>query len=356
MASALLALGDMIFESADFDDHEHVSFHCDPQSGLRAIIAIHSAKPSGTAGGGCRVWSYENEAAALRDVLRLSKAMTYKLALAGLPAGGAKAVVLGPVPAEKRGAQFRALGRVVHQLGGRYIIAEDVGTTPRDMQVIAEETPFVVGQRTDTGPTTAYGVLVGLRTAVARRLDGRDLRGLRVAVQGVGAVGYRLCAHLARAEAVVTVCDIDAAATQRAAHELGVKVVAPEAIYDCDVDVFAPCALGAVIDDDSVERLRCAVIAGSANNQLGHERHGERLQERGILYAPDFVINAGGLFGAAQEAAETAGAETQMNDYVREQLERIGDTLTTVLDRAEADGVTPHEAAVRTAKEEVAQW
>ncbi|HZO16595.1 MAG TPA: Glu/Leu/Phe/Val dehydrogenase dimerization domain-containing protein [Polyangiaceae bacterium] len=345
-----------VFEHQDFDGHEHVSFFCEAASGLRAIVAIHSTRSFGVSGGGCRMWPYASDDEALRDALRLSKAMSYKLALADMPIGGAKTVVMGDPAKDKSEALWRALGRAVHRLGGRYIIAEDVGTTPADMCMIGLETPYVAGKQADTSTATAYGVFVGLRTAVARRLDRHDLRGLRVAVQGAGNVGGGLCRHLAAAGARVWVADRDGERARRLAAELeGAETVDAADIHRCDVDVFAPCALGSVLDDRTIRELRCSVVAGGANNPLADdERGGAQLARRGILYAPDFVINAGGVIGAAQEGVDIDGdrhAVDQREAFAR--TERIAATLIDVFDRAEREGITTHEAAVRMAKEKI---
>lgn len=344
-----------VFESRDFDDHEHVSFLCDPASGLRAILAIHSTAPFGVAGGGCRMWPYAGESQALRDALRLSKAMSYKLALADMPAGGGKTVVLGDPAKDKSEARLRALGRAVQSLGGRYILAEDLGTTPEDMRVVALETTYVVGKQADTSPPTAHGVLVGLRTAVARRLGRDDLEGLRVAVQGVGRVGSHFCRELAATGARVWLADTDREQAQRIAGEIGAEIVDPANIHRLEVDVFAPCAVGSVIDDRTVGELRCSVVAGSANNPLeDEERHAEELERRGILYAPDFVINAGGVIGAAQEGLGLGGDPQTLDAadaFAR--TDRIGETLLAVFHRAEREHVNPHVAAVRMAKEKI---
>lgn len=342
-----------LYRHPDFDDHEHVSFFADEASGLRAIVAIHTTAPMGIAGGGCRIWPYPTDDDALRDVLRLSRAMSYKLALCDMPAGGAKSVVIADPAKDKTEALLRALGRAVERLGGRYVIAEDVGTTPEDMRIIGKETRYVVGRRTNTGPATAYGTFVALRTAVHRALGRDDLAGLSVAVQGLGNVGRRLCGHLAGAGARLVVTDVDERAVRAVAGELGggregaVRAVAPDAILEQEVDVLAPCALGAILDDATIPRLRCKVIAGAANNQLAEERHADALAARGILYAPDFIVNAGGVIGAAQEGAEDEEARA-----LRE-TERIGPLLTAAFERAGRERITPHAAAVRMAKEKI---
>jgi leucine dehydrogenase len=332
------------FDSPFFDDHEQITFLTDPGAGLRAIVAIHSSAPFGIAGGGCRIVPYATADDALDDVLRLSRAMTFKLALARIPSGGAKCVVIADPRRDKTPELLAALGQGVERLRGRYIIAEDVGTTPRDMQIIGEHTQHVVGKRADTGAPTAFGVFVGIRESVQRQL-GRDLSGVRVAVQGLGLVGRRLCELLEDAGADLVVSDIDADAVAEVTRRGRAKAIPADAIYDADVDVFAPCALGAILDDDTIARLRCRVVAGGANNQLAREEHAIALAKREILFAPDFVLNMGGVIGASVEGAERAEME--------EAVSRVGVVLHEAFDRADAQGMTPYEAAVAMAKETV---
>ncbi len=334
-----------VFSSAGYDNHEHVAFHRDAQTGLSAIIAIHSTA-LGPALGGCRMWDYVNDAAALTDVLRLSRGMSYKNALADLPWGGGKSVILGNAKSGKTPAMMRAMGRFVDSLGGRYIVAEDVGTTPEDMAEIATQTKHVRGVKGighDPSPGTAYGVFKGIEASARHRLGATDLKGIRVAVQGLGHVGYDLARQLRAAGAILTVADIDGAAVARAESELGARAVGLDAIYDADVDIYAPCALGATVNDETVDRLKASVVAGSANNQLAEDQHGNRLAERGILYAPDYVINAGGVIHIYHEGPE----------YDREtafaHIARIGVTLTDIYRRSESEGVATHVAADRLA-------
>jgi leucine dehydrogenase len=346
-----------LYDHPDFDEHEHISFVHDAATGLRAIVAIHSAGPFGIAGGGCRMWPYPSDADAVRDALRLSRAMSYKLALADLPSGGAKCVVIGDPRKDKSEALLLALGRAVDRLGGHYVIAEDVGTTPDDMRVIARATKYVVGQQTDTGPVTAHGAFVGLKTAVAHALGrDREIRGLKVAVQGVGSVGRRLCEALANAGASLVIADVNDEAVRRVADRCRARVVPTTAIYDEPVDVFAPCALGSILNDDTISRLRCRVVAGAANNQLAEERHADALATRGILYAPDFVMNAGGVIGASQEGMQLGengeGSRYDESAAFRE-ADRIGTILGEVFARAERESISPHAAAVRMAKEKI---
>jgi leucine dehydrogenase len=285
--------------------------------------------------------------------------MSYKLSLCDMPAGGAKTVVIGDPRKDKSERLLRALGRAVERFSGRYIIAEDVGTTEHDMQIIGMETKYVVGKHTDTGPATAYGAFLGLRMAALRFLGRSDLSGLRVAVQGLGNVGGRLCRHLAGAGAQLVVADIDEAAVRRAVEELGATAASTDTIYDQDVDVFAPCALGAILDDTTIPRLRCKLVAGAANNQLAEDRHADALAKRGILFVPDFVLNAGGVIGAAQEGRQLGGGASEGPVYDEgiafRETELITTILASVFTLADHARITPYAAAVRLAKEKIAK-
>jgi len=346
----------MYFDHPEFDDHEQVSLFSDERTGLRAIVAIHTTAPFGTSGGGCRMWPYASDEEALRDALRLSRHMSYKLALAEMPAGGAKTVIIGDSKKDKTEALLRSLGKAIAALNGRYIIAEDVGTTPEDMRAIREITPYVSGRHVDTSPPTAHGVFAGLKEAVRRRLD-RDLSGLKVGVQGVGHVGAMLCELLAAEGAQLTVADVDAARVAEVAKKVSAEVVSTDVIATQDVDVFAPCALGDVFDEKTISALKCKVIAGSANNQLADERFAAALREREILYAPDFVINLGGVIGAAHEGVQLGDDSgfTFDEKRVAEDAARVGTILGTVFDRAEREDVDPQRAAVAMAKEAIAK-
>jgi leucine dehydrogenase len=345
-----------VFSCPDYDDHEQVSFFRDAASGLRAIVALHSTAPYGIAGGGCRMWPYASDDEALRDALRLSRAMSYKLALCDMPAGGAKCVIIGDPRKDKSERLLMALGRAVDRMGGHYIIAEDVGTTESDMRIIGTQTKFVVGKHTDTGPATAYGTFLGLGVAVERALGRKDLTGIKVAVQGLGNVGARLCHHLSSAGAQLVVTDVDPRAVERVVEATRARTVSPEKIYDEEVDVFAPCALGAILDDATIPRLRCKVVAGAANNQLAEERHAAALAQRGILFAPDFVLNAGGVIGASQEGM-TLGEPTDRPVYDEalafKETRLVAEILRAVFARADRDGKTPFESAVEVAKEKI---
>ena len=340
-----------VFDCSDFDRHELVTFACDPESGLRAVIAVHNTS-RGPALGGCRMWPYASEGEAVRDVLRLSRGMTYKAALAGLPFGGGKSVIIGDPARDKSPALFRAMGRAVESLGGRYHVAEDVGITVADVAHMGEATAHTAGiaadgtsaDSGDPSPATAYGVYMGIKAAVKHKLGQDSLKDVHVAVQGAGAVGAKLCRHLVAAGAEVTLADIDAARARRVAANLDLHTAPSDAILDIPAAVFAPCALGAALDDASIPRLRAGIVAGAANNQLAEARHGAALQARGILYAPDYVINAGGIIHISHEGA----AYDRARAYAH--VARIHDTLLTIFQHAERAGVPTSEAADRLAE------
>jgi leucine dehydrogenase len=302
--------------------HEQVVSYFDRATGLHAWIGIHSTK-LGPALGGARLWKYATQQDALLDVLRLSEGMTYKAAVAGLPHGGGKTVILADGQEQDptiRAARFRALGHFIDELGGRYITAEDVGTTAADMMQIRRSTRYVLGTPVEKGgsgdpsPMTAYGVLCGIQALVEEVLQRDTLAGVRVAVQGLGKVGLALAEYLVEAGAVVIGSDVRPEVAEAARARLKIQTVGTEAIYDVPCDIFAPCAMGAVLNDQTISRLNCRVVAGSANNQLAEERHGYLLRERGIVYAVDYVINAGGLINVSSEwtgyKAEQARAKT----------------------------------------------
>ena len=340
-----------VFSSRSFDEHEQVLFCRDAATGLRAIIAVHSTA-LGPALGGCRFWDYGAEGAALEDVLRLSKGMTYKNAMAGLSHGGGKSVIMGDPARDGSAALMRAFGRHIGSLSGRYIAAEDVGTSPADMEEIARETSHVAGRAGRSGdpsPVTARGVLAGIRAAAAHRFGGDGLDGVRVAVQGLGSVGMALAGHLHEAGAKLTVTDISEARVAEAAARFGATASDLEGIYDAAADIFAPCALGAVLNDGTVPRLRAGIVAGAANNQLAEDRHGEALRARGILYAPDYVINAGGVINVA---CEVAGPYDR--DAALAKVSAIGPTLAEVFRRAEAEGLPTNAVADMIARERLA--
>ena len=294
-----------VFEELD-DEYEEVVFFHDPPTGLKAIVAIHSTI-LGPALGGTRFYPFATEQEALHDVVRLARGMTYKAAAAGLDLGGGKAVIIGDPKRIKNEELLRAYGRFLETLGGRYVTAEDIGTDRNDMDIIRRETRYVTGVSPELGgsgdpsPVTAYGVSLGLMACVEEAWQEHSLAGRRVAVQGVGKVGYHLVKYLIEAGASIVVSDVDVDAVGRVVRDFGVDTAEPEKIHAQECDIFAPCAMGAVIRDDTIPDLKCRVVAGSANNQLERREHGEALAEAGILYAPDYVINSGGLINVADE-------------------------------------------------------
>lgn len=319
-----------VFGHPEFDEHEQVVFACDPDSGLRAIIAVHDTH-LGPSLGGCRIWPYATEEQALWDVLRLSKGMSYKAALAGLDLGGGKSVVIADRDTQKTPQMMRALGRAVERLGGRYIVAEDVGATVADMDEVAKETTHVAGTSENVGdpsPWTARGVFMSMERAAARRLGGQGLIGARVAVKGVGAVGSRLCALLRDAGATIYAADLNAAALGDAVEKYGAHPVGVDEIGELDVEIFAPCALGAELNPESIDRLKAPIVCGSANNQLAAATDDARLARANVLYCPDYLVNAGGLILVARPALEMSEEEAEAK------LKRIPETLERVLDRA----------------------
>lgn len=338
-----------MFESNYYDQHERVEFIHDPVSHLHTIIAVHDST-LGPGCGGCRLWPYATSSAALDDVLRLSRGMSYKNALAGLPIGGGKAVIIAK-PGDKTPALMRAFGRCVNQLNGKYITAEDVGVTEADMLEIAKETPYVGGLSRDNhiggdpSPFTAKGVFLGLQATWQYRYNNTDLSGVRVMVQGVGNVGFHLCQELCAAGAVVLVADVNPHHLARVVEHCTVQVVAPEKVFEQDVDIFAPCAMGAVLNDKTIAQLTAKVIAGAANNQLAQDRHGELLAERDILYAPDYVINSGGVISVWSEFAPWQALEVQ------QKVKAIFDTTTQILQRATDTGQPTHRVADQMARE-----
>lgn len=343
----------MIFETKDFDDHEQVTFFRDGDSGLKAIIAIHNTA-LGPAAGGCRIYPYADERDAVRDVLRLSKGMTFKNAMAGLPLGGGKAVILADPATDKTPALMQAMGRAIETLGGRYITGEDVGTKAKDMVEIRKETSHVLGLPVEAGgsgdpsPSTAQGVLEGIKAAAKHRLDRETLEGLTIAIQGLGNVGSTLAGLLVEEGAKLIVTDIREDAIQRARAGLDAQAIPLSSVYDVEADIFAPCAMGAVLNADTIPRLKASIVAGAANNQLATAADGAALRARDILYAPDYVINAGGII---QLSAERIG---ETKEAVRDRLRAIGTTLTAIFETAEKQELPTSEAADRIAQQRIA--
>lgn len=343
-----------VFELIEKYGHEQVVLCHDKTSGLRAVIAIHDTT-LGPALGGCRMWPYASEDEAIIDALRLSRGMTYKSAAAGLDLGGGKSVIMADPRKDKTEELLRAFGRCVESLGGRYITAEDVGTSVADMEVIARETKYITGLSDSSGssgdpsPVTAFGVWQGMKAAAKEAFGTDSLTGRTVAIQGLGHVGYYLAKHLAEEGAKLIVTDIFPEPVQRAVEEFGATPVAPDAIYGVEADIFAPCALGAIINDDTIPQLKVKVIAGAANNQLAEERHGAMLHELGILYAPDYVINAGGVINVADE----------LKGYNRERALKkaagIYQNIEKVIAISKRDDIPTYLAADRMAEERIAR-
>jgi leucine dehydrogenase len=332
------------------DGHEHVELFDDPRSKLRCVIAMHSTR-LGPAAGGCRLWAYASHEGAIADALRLARGMSYKNAMAGLPLGGGKSVIMRPEGPFDRAALFRSFGDAVESLNGRYLTAEDVGTSIADMEQVRSRTRYVAGLAAkpgqaggDPSPWTAMGVFLSMRHAVERRL-GRGLDSVSVAIQGVGNVGLGLARLLTREGATLVIADADADRARGVAAELGARLVDPSAILTADVDVVAPCALGAVLDERTIALMRARIVCGAANNQLAHDGDGDALRQRDILYAPDYVVNAGGIISAA---AEFLGEDLQK---VEQRLARIPLRLACVLDRAENQGISPVAVADAMAQE-----
>ena len=342
-----------VFNQLDGQYEEVVFFH-DPPTGLRAIVAIHSTT-LGPALGGTRFYPFGSEEDALRDVLRLSRGMTYKAAAAGLDLGGGKAVIIGDPKRIKNEELLRAYGRFIDTLGGRYITAEDIGTDRDDMDIIRRETRYVTGVAPELGgsgdpsPVTAYGVYLGMKACVEEAWQEHTLEGRRVAVQGVGKVGYHLVKHLVEEGASVVVSDVDVDAVGKAVRDFGVDTAEPEKIHAQECDIFAPCAMGGILRDDTIPDLKCRVVAGSANNQLERPEHGEALAAAGVLYAPDYVINAGGLINVADELQGYNEARA------RSRVQSIYRTLREIFTVARERHISTAAAADRFAEERVSK-
>ncbi|MEK5487310.1 Leu/Phe/Val dehydrogenase [Lysinibacillus sp. FSL M8-0355] len=343
-----------IFKYMEKYDYEQLVFCQDEASGLKAVIAIHDTT-LGPALGGARMWTYASEENAIEDALRLARGMTYKNAAAGLNLGGGKTVIIGDPFKDKNEEMFRALGRFIQGLNGRYITAEDVGTTVSDMDLIHEETNYVTGISPAFGssgnpsPVTAYGVYRGMKAAAKEAFGSDSLEGLKVSVQGLGNVAYKLCEYLHNEGAKLVVTDINQAAIDRVVNDFNASAVAPDEIYAQEVDIFSPCALGAILNDETIPQLKAKVIAGSANNQLKDSRHGDYLHELGIVYAPDYVINAGGVINVADE----------LYGYNRERamkrVDGIYDSIEKIFAISKRDGIPTYVAANRLAEERIAR-
>jgi leucine dehydrogenase len=343
-----------VFEHSEFDGHEHVAFHQDKASGLKAIIAVHNSN-LGNALGGCRMWPYVSDEEALRDVLRLSKGMTYKAAMAGLKQGGGKAVIIGNPRTEKTSEKMLAMGKFIDSLSGQYISAEDSGLTVDDLKLMGKQTAHVSGIQAkyhfnseaadgNPAPSTAYGVYVGLKATVEYSMNS-ELKGVKVAIQGLGHVGMRLAKHLHSQGAKLYVTDIHPENIENAVSEFSAIAVNPNDIYDLDADVFAPCAMGAILDGENIARLKVKVIAGAANNQLAKEAFGQLLTDKGILYAPDYVINAGGIIDIFHQSISSS------DKGLREHIEKISSTLLEIYRRAQSQGIATNIVANQIAEE-----
>ena len=342
-----------VFNHPEFDNHEQVVFCADQTTGLKAIIAVHSTR-LGPAVGGCRLWDYVADEDALVDVLRLSRGMTYKNAMAGLPLGGGKSVIIGDAKTIKSEALFRKFGQFVHSLSGRYISAEDVNITTQDIHIVGQETPYVAGLDGKSGnpaPFTALGTYQGLKAAAKHKFGSDSLAGLTVAVQGLGSVGFYLCEYLHKEGAKLIVTDINQDAVSRAVAQFGATAVGLDEIYAQHCDIYAPCALGATINDQSIAQFNCKIIAGCANNQLKENRHGEMLRQKGILYAPDYVINAGGIINVSLELRPQGYNEAESTGMVM----KIYHTLLNIFQRADAEQQPTNAIADVMAQEIIAR-
>jgi leucine dehydrogenase len=347
-----------VYAHKEFDDHQQIAFFNDRQSGLRAIIAVHNTN-LGPALGGCRMWPYSSEEEALNDVLRLSRGMTYKSAIANLKLGGGKAVIIGDPRTEKSDALLYAMGDFIEGLGGRYITAEDSGTSVTDILKMGERTSYVSGvdkasdHGGDPSPSTAYGVFISLREAVTYKMQRPDLKGLKVAIQGLGNVGYWLAEYLHEAGALLYVTDIVQASVDRAVRELDAIAVTGDEIFSLDVDVFAPCALGAAINDKTIGQLKANIIAGAANNQLATVDHGHQLHQKGIFYTPDYVVNAGGIIDVyyQRKMLESGYSAQNYASDLATKVEEIGDTLKEIFERSAAENIPTFMVADRVAEE-----
>jgi leucine dehydrogenase len=347
-----------LFDSPAFEGHEGVHAFFDEKTGLKSIIAVHSTA-RGPAAGGCRMWPYASADLALEDALRLSRAMSYKNAMADLDLGGGKSVIIGDSRTQKTPALFEAFGRAVDAVGGKYWTAEDVGVSPADLMSARKNTRYVAGLEGhpaasgDPSPVTAEGIFRGLKLSVRRALN-RDLDGVTVAIQGVGHVGAYLAEKLHAAGAKLILTDVNEDALREVAARTDAKVVEPAAIFDTDAEVFAPCALGGAINADTLPRLKAKVIAGGANNQLADPEIGRAVFERGTLYAPDYVINGGGIINVAAEIRGLERGEAFDPAWVATKLDRLMVTLEEVMDRSRQENRPTHEIANEMARARIA--
>ena len=344
---------DPVFGQVSFDGHEQVVFCNDKDTGLKAIIGIHNTV-LGPALGGTRMWNYANEWEALNDVLRLSRGMSFKSSISGLNLGGGKAVIIGDAKTQKTPELMRKFGEYVNSLSGKYITAEDVGMETKDMDTVREVTQYVTGISEEKGgsgnpsPITAYGVFMGLKAATKYRFGTDNLEGKKVLVQGIGHVGEVLVQHLTESGAIVTIADINEDRLHAVGQKYGAKIFTGDDLYSAEVDIYAPCALGATINDATIHKIQAKVIAGAANNQLANEEiHGAILKDKGILYAPDFLINAGGVINVYSELANLTRAQ------VMEKTENIYNTSLEIFKFAETNNITTHQAAMSIAQKRI---
>jgi leucine dehydrogenase len=344
---------DPVFGQVSFDGHEQVVFCHDKDTGLKAIIGIHNTV-LGPALGGTRMWNYTNEWEALNDVLRLSRGMTYKNSISGLNLGGGKAVIIGDAKTQKTPELMRRFGQFVDSLSGKYITAEDVGMETKDMDTVNEVTKHVAGISVERGgsgnpsPVTAYGVFMGIKAAAKYKFGSDNLEGKSVLVQGIGHVGESLVKHLTESGAIVTITDINEDRVNQVGAKYGAKIFTGADLYSADVDIYAPCALGATINDATINNIKASIIAGAANNQLANEAvHGKILKEKGILYAPDFLINAGGVINVYSELVKWTNAQ------VMEKTENIYNTALEIFKFADDNNITTHQAAFSVAQKRI---
>jgi leucine dehydrogenase len=337
-----------LFEHPDFDRHQEVHFFYDQSTGLKAIIAIHLLL-EGSAGGGCRFYPYANSGEALTDVLRLSRTMTYKFILADIPMGGAKSVIIGNPKKHKTEALLETFGKIVHGLNGKYTLGPDVGTNEADMDILRRHTPHVAGAGEvggNTAPMTGYGVFKALSAAWQFHSGGKSLENVRVAIQGFGGVGYHLAQHLDAAGAQITVADLSEQALEKA-RQLGYKIVSTLDLISQEIDILAPCALGGIINDESLPKIHARIICGGANNQLKDEKLITQLEEKGILFIPDFISSAGGaIYGAGHLAGKSS-------EEIQAQADRIYDTTLQVLNKAKEENINILSAAYSLAEEKL---
>jgi leucine dehydrogenase len=349
-------MSDFLFDLLQQQDAEMLYVFQEKTSGLKAIVAIHDMT-LGPAAGGIRMWPYTSEREAIQDAMRLARAMTYKWAAAGVNLGGGKCVVIADPTREKTEALLRCLGRFLQRLNGQFLTGTDVGTTIADMGILAQECSYIVpvsevqGGSGDSGPATALGVIQGMRACLQARYASSDLHGRTVAVQGIGSVGRAIVERLIQAGAVVTIADIDRERVEQIAATSAVHVASPEEIMKLPVDIYCPCALGGVINDTTISELRCQIVCGSANNQLAEERHGELLANRGILYAPDYIVNAGGALWSVESVAP-GGFNRQRAEA---SVARIYETTTAVIDLARDQQISTARAADLLAERRIAE-